>query len=117
MSFLLFISSGNDVTLKPEYDYVDPIIKQEVQHRGEAGNLYQYKWGSYQEFKFSIKYVNSSDRAIVNSWWASNAQLSWQPETGGTIYSVKLLNGSQPINSRVMPYDDQFAGVIMLGTY
>jgi len=117
MSWALFVDSSNSISFDPEWDLTEPGEKIESQHRAKSGNLYRYTWGSFDEFTFSMKFVSSSDAAIVNSWWTSNTELLFMDEATTQVYSVQLMNKKKPITKRIMPYDDQFQGKIKLGTY
>lgn len=117
MAYILFISSGTDVTIEPEFDFREAKRKQETRHRTQGGREYVYKWGNYTTWRFSVEYVNSSFRAIVNSWWDSNADLLFMHDTDLVVSSVRLLGTREPISGFVRPYDDLFKGTIELGTY
>ena len=64
-----------------------------------------------------IAFVDSSFKAVVNSWWNTNTDLLWMEEGGADVTSVHLTNKSQPIDGFVKPYNDLFKGKIELGTY
>ncbi len=115
--YRLFVDSSNGVDVYPEYDMTDASRKVEARHRTRAGAEYVYTFGEYTQIKFSVKYVNSSFRAIVNSWWASNTDLLWMEEGGTEVYSVRLMNKALPVGKVIKPYSDKFQGTIELGTY
>ena len=89
----------------------------ESEHRTRGGKLYRYKWGGYSQWQFSVSFVNSSDAAIVNSWWNTNTELLFMDENTTQVYSVLMMNGEAPLTSMVMPHMDQFKGTINLSTY
>ena len=115
--FRLFIDSDNGVDVNPLYDYVEVDKKVESRHRTRSGNEYAYKFGDYQHIKMSVTYVDSTFKAIVNSWWNSNADLLFMEEGGTEISSVHLINKELPIGKFMKPYTDQFGGKIELGSY
>lgn len=117
MSFRLFVDSDNGIDVYPEYNLKEDEKKVETRHRTRDGSEYVYKWGSFEQIKFSVMYVNSEFKSIVNSWWLSNTDLLWMEEGGADITSVHLINKSKPINQFVKPYDNLFKGTIELGTY
>jgi len=117
MPYALFVDSSNSISFDPEYDFKDEGEKIEDVHRVRSGEQYRYKWGSYDRFSFSVMYVNSSTKSIVNSWWLSNTDLLFMEEGGTDVFSVHLANGKKPIDAVIAPYDDTFKGKIELETY
>ena len=117
MTYLLFISSGIDVSLDPEFNFRDTEKKIETRHRTKSGREYVYKWGDYKKWSFGVTYVDSSFKAIVNSWWNTNTELLFMKQGETLVYSVRLMNNNSPINAFIKPYDDLFKGKIDLGTY
>ena len=115
--FRLFVDSNNGVDVEPEYNYMENDEKIENRHRTRSGAEYVYKWGSFKEWKFDIRWVNSSFRALVNSWWSTNTNLLWMEENGTEVFSVRIRNRSIPISKFEKPYTDTFLGTIELGTY
>lgn len=111
-------NSATRVSIQPEYDYKEEDKLVEVQHRTRDGSLYQYTWGSYVYKKFSLKWINSADASVINSWWKSKATLHFYEDTAPTaVETVMLLNKSKPIGKRIKPYSDKFAGTIELSTF
>lgn len=117
MAFRLFVDSSNGVTITPEFDFKDSASKVESRHRTRAGDEYVYRWGGFRTLKMKVKFVDSSFKAVVNSWWDSNADLLFMEEGGTDVTSVHITNKSQPIDGFVKPYNDLFQGTIDLGTY
>jgi hypothetical protein len=117
MSFRLFVDSSNGVTLDVEYDYADLRSKIENKHRTRDGSQYTYKWSAWDKLSFSIMYVNSSTKALVNSWWESNTDLLFKDENATEVFSVHLSNDSLPISKFVKPYTSLWKGVIELEGY
>lgn len=117
MSYLLFVSSGVEVSFEPEWDFerTDPKIENEFRTRG--GQRYVYKWAQYTKFKFGATFVSSSYAAIVNSWWSSNTKLLFMSTSETAVYSVQLGNNSRPFAKFQQPYDNLYQGVIELETY
>lgn len=117
MSFLLFPSSGNHVTLEPEWDFDRKDGKVENEHITRAGKRYVYRWGSYYKASFSLTFVNSSTAAIINSWWDSNTKLLFMESGATQIYSVMLVGKELPLGSFQKPYTNLFRGKIDLQGY
>lgn len=117
MSYLLFPSSGNHVTLEPEWDFDRNDKKIEDVHRTRAGREYRYKWSSYRVFKFGNTFVTSGVAAVVNSWWDSNTNLLFMKSGDTQVFSVRLVNKDLPFGRFQKPYDDLYQGNIELETY
>lgn len=117
MSWLLFPSSGNHITLEPEWNFKHDDKKEETIHRTRAGKRYVYKWGEYKGFKFDVEYVSSSTAAIVNSWWATNTKLMFMESGGTEVFSVIITNRELPIGKYIRPYQDRLKGTIDLEGY
>jgi len=115
--YRLFVDSNNGVDLYPEWDYEEGGQKIEDRHRTRSGAEYVYTWAEYDLIKFSVTYVSSSTKAVVNSWWSSNTDLLFMRQGDADVTSCRLLNKSKPIGKLVKPYADQFSGRIELGTY
>lgn len=116
MAFRLFVDSSTGVTVYPEWNFEQDTTKIEDEHRARSGARYVYKWGQYEKFKFSVSWVNSEFRSIVNSWWSTNTKLLFMEEGSTEVYSVQLV-GDLPVNEYMKPYRDQFGGVIELEGY
>lgn len=115
--FRLFVDSSNGVDIDPEYDLVFQDTKIEDRHRARSSDAYVYKWGEYKRIKFSVSYVDSSFKAIVNSYWSSNTNLLFMEVGASAVYSVRLMNKELPVGKYIKPYTDLFRGVIELEGY
>lgn len=117
MAWRLFVDSSNGVTIEPEYDFaqLDELILNA--HRARGGRNYRYKWGSFNKWKMSVRYVNSSFMSVVNSYWTSNTTLLFKSESLSAVYTVALINKSLPIANFEKPYIDLYKGIIELETY
>lgn len=110
------IGSGN-LTIIPEPDFERQDTKIQDEHRGRTGKRYVYKWGEYFMARFGLKFVNSMDASVINSWWSSNTKLLWLVGTGDQVESVQLLGDRVPLGEYSVPNLDYYEGVIELGTY
>jgi hypothetical protein len=115
MIFRLGINSATALTLEPEFDYTDSLTKLEQVHRLQNGDMYRYKTGAYDKFKFKLRFFPSSDAAIVNSWWESNTELSFFVDSD--VSSVMLTNKAKPIGQFQKPHTDLMTGTIELEGY
>jgi len=117
MSWALFVDSSNGVIMNPEYSFVEDVVKIENRFRSRDGSEYVYKWSDYDKWKIPVLYVNSSFKAVVNSWWRSNTDLLLKSESASAVYSVHLTNKGYPITQAVKPYDTLFKGIIEVEVY
>jgi hypothetical protein len=117
MSYLLFPSSGNHVTLEPDWDFERNDTQVNDAHVTRSGKRFVYKWGSYVRFTFSIDFVNSSTAAIINSWFITNTKLLFTSTSDTAVYSVILIGNDIPMSKFVKPYTDKFMGKIDLQGY
>ena len=114
---LYYINSADGVDLSPEWDFKEDSFKIESRHRTRDGSEFIYKWGSVTSAKMKVSFVDSSFKAVVNSWWESNADLSFAGIGESDVTSVHLTNKQIPVGGYVKPYLDLFKGKIELGTY
>lgn len=115
MTTFTLTDSTTLVTLYPEYDFTDAGTKIEESHRVRDGGEFKYKFGSYDKFTFGLRYVNSSDAYNINQWWNTNTALYFNND--GTIFNVRLANGTKPIGKYILPYTNLFEGTIELETF
>jgi len=107
------------VTLYPEYDLKLGEKQVRNEHRSRSGKLYLYKWSDYEHIEFSLNWLPSSDAALVNSWWDSNAELLFFVNSGTAtaVHSVMILNEDTPLQQFNQPYTDYYRGRILLEGY
>lgn len=105
------------VEVNPEYDFSEPDKKIESNHTSRNGKRFKYLWGETKNTKFSVSYVDSSFKTIVNSWWGANASLRYFDDVLSVTNSGWLMGDEKPVSQRIKPYDDLFAGVINLGSF
>ena len=117
MSYLLFPSSGNHVTLEPEWDYARKDAQTKNEHITRGGKRFVYKWGSYVRFSFGLTFINSSTAGLINSWWITNTKLLFMSTSETTVYSVMLIAADLPASNFQKPYTDKFTAVIELQGY
>jgi len=117
MSYLLFPSSGNHVTLEPEWNFDRKDAQVKNEHITRGGKRYVYKWGSYVKFGFGLTFINSSTAALINSWWITNTKLQFMSTSETAVYSVMLIASDLPMGSFQKPYTDKFKGTIDLQGY
>lgn len=118
MSFLLFATSGDHVTIDPHWDFdrKDAQIKNE--HITRSGKRYVYKWGSYCKFSFTVSFVNSRGASLINSWWITNTKLRFFDEADpASVFSVMIVASDLPMGKYQKPYTNLFTGKIELQGY
>ena len=117
--FELGISSADAVTLLPEWDYKKDNPKIESEIRAMSGRSYVYKWGDYEQFKFSCNYTPSSIAAVVNSWWDTNTELLFfiTSDSVTEVNSVRIVDKSRPFEEYQRPYTTKMRGTVTLETY
>lgn len=117
MSLLLFPSSGNHVTLEPNWDYDRKDAPIKTEHTARSGRYYVYKWGSYERFSFSVEFVSSANAAIINSWYMSNTKLLLMSNSDFVVHSVMIRGSDLPMGQFQKPYVEYFKGKLDLQTY
>lgn len=120
MNFLLGISSADAITVHPQHEkYRNSLKHERSESRGKTGKHFEYKWGSWRQFKMELKYLNTSDMSVIDSWWDSRAELLLfiESSTATEVHSVMVMNDETPLGSFVKPYDDLYQGTLELETY
>lgn len=119
-NFVLQVSSAAQVSVFPEFDFKEPDQKIETKIRARSSRHYAYKFSGFKAWDFSVKHVNSSFKAVVNSWWNTNTVLQFYEVQSGAAISdvstVRIMNSSKPISAPILPYSDLFQGEIRLET-
>lgn len=105
------------LTIIPEKNYERRDEKIQDDHRGRTGKRYVYKWGEYFHTRFGLKFVNSMDQSVINSWWNSNAKLLWIVDTGSEVESVQIIGDRIPIGQFATPLLSEYEGDLELSTY
>ncbi len=100
--------------MNPEWDLKMDDRKIATSNRSRNGVRYAYIFGSYARCEFTVQFVSSSDRCVVNSWWNANIRLSLYDFNGALVCSGALVNPTAPIDQFIQPYTDQFMGTIQL---
>lgn len=115
----LYASSviGNEVSICPDWNFSKEDEKVQHRHKAVSGIHEVYKYGDFDARKFDLRYVSSSDAAIINSWWHSNAELLFTNNGYSDVFSCMITNRNIPIGQVIKPYHDQFKGTIELGEY
>jgi hypothetical protein len=87
--------------------------------RAADGHLYGYEFGTYHKSSFPVQFMPSSDAAIVNSWWESQAKLLLFVTSGPVtaVHSCMIMGETCPMSQINKPYDDRFKGTIPLEGY
>jgi hypothetical protein len=119
LTFELGINSATAIQLYPEYDFKDATKIIESKHRTPTGRQYNYKWGNYERFEFSLNYVAEANASVVNSWWDSRTELLFfiTSDTNTDVYSVMIMNKDNPLLGFNKPYDVYRKGKLILESY
>ena len=119
LTFELGIDSSTAIELNVKYNTI--ISKQQMRsaHRTLSGNLYIYRWSNFIKHKINVDFMQSSNAAIINSWWETNTELLLFVTSDGTteVQSVMLLNKDFPMNKYVKPYNIYLSGKLQLESY
>ena len=114
MPFILQANSSNQLTVYPEFGYKFRQKKVEERKRTWSSDEFIYNYSAYKMFDVPVSFVNSSFKAVVNSWWGANTILQWY-EVGTTdVSTVRVVGNQTPIDQLIKPYDDLFKGTIKL---
>ena len=118
MSYLLFVTSGDHVSLEPEWNFDRKDTQVKNEHITRGGKRYVYKWGQYVKFTFGVTYVDSATASLINSWWITNTKLLFLSTSDTAhVFSVMLIANDFPIGQFQKPYMDKFKGTIDLQGY
>lgn len=118
MSYFIMVDSAHSIQVYPEIDsFKREDEKMETTHRTDGGREYRYSTGSFQSIKFDLKFISSSQQAIINSWWLTNTDLLFLDDVAGQVTSVHIVNKKKPIGKYSGIYTDQFEGSITLETF
>lgn len=82
-----------------------------------VGRVYKTGVGLQRIRVIDAKFVNSSDRAIINSWWSTNAKLIFTTNDAAHTTSCTIVNRTQPFGKIETPYALLFNGKIELQDY
>jgi len=119
MSNILMANSLSSVLVFPRYQgFLNSSQKVGSKYTTDTGAYFNYTWVIKERVKFTVSYVNSSFRSVVNDWWENNTDLIWIPTdvTSGS-FNVRLVNKTAPISKLSEPYDKRFEGIIELGSF
>lgn len=111
---------GSYINLFLTYDYNFTRTIDRVDMRTQGGALYTYLGSQrFRKFTLPLTWVNSSDRALVNSWWESGANLRFIEDSTytGSYYDVRITGNEEPFTKYKEPYFQvYFDGQIVLET-
>ena len=112
--------TGSYITIEPTYNYeqIETLDRKDL--RSKEGGLFTYLApGSFTKFKIPLSWVNSSDRALVNSWWRTGTNVEFVPDTAvsSTFFTCRVMDNKEPFRKFVEPYYQTFyQGKIILET-
>ena len=114
MSILLGVPNSSYIILDElagyGYDFSETLDKQDIRTRG--GSLFSYitPAGSFHRFKIPMRFVNSSDVSLINSWFTTATDLRFIEDNTFTTsyYTVRITGRVSPFTKFVQPYFRQF---------
>jgi len=117
--YYLGITSLDQIELFPDVNYTNGKIANIDEYRLNLGSFKNYKNFDYAHISFETDWINSSNAAIVNSWWDSQTMLKFFVVDSGsiTVNDVILTNNISPFAGFSPPYTELFKGVIQLEEY
>jgi len=112
-------TSQQAITLNLKYNSTFSKYQMRADHRTLSGKLYVYLWSNYIKHKINVTYMQTSQAAIVNSWWQTNTELLLfiTSDSNTEVQSVVLLNKEFPMTKFVKPYNTYMEGKLELESY
>ncbi|HNS91289.1 MAG TPA: hypothetical protein PKJ72_14725, partial [Deltaproteobacteria bacterium] len=119
VEFRLGPTSATSIVLYPDEGMELGKYLMHNTQRAADGHLYGYEFGTYHKSSIPVQFMPSSDAAIVNSWWESQAKLLLFVTSGPVtaVHSCMIMGETCPMSQISKPYDDRFKGVIPLEGY
>ena len=113
------IGLRNYIELPTTYEYsaTENLTRKDV--RTKAGNLYSYiEPGSFRRFTLPLVHVNSADRSLVNSWWATGSELRFVEDSTYpfSFSNVRIVGEREPLTKFMPPYSSEYEGELVLET-
>ena len=103
-------------TLHPEYSFQEQARTIRSQHRTLGGKLHTYTWDKYFAYQVPLRYLSDSYAALLNWWWENQFNLAFTLDTSDSESTLicRIVNETQPIGSRIRPYDNMWQGMVQL---
>lgn len=113
------IGVRNYIELPTTYEYsaAESLIRKDI--RTKAGNLYSYiEPYSFRRFTLPLVHVNSADRSLINSWWATGSELRFVEDSTYpfSFSNVRIVGNSEPLTKFMPPYNGEYEGELVLET-
>ena len=104
------------ITLHPEYSFVSKERVNKALNRTLGGNLHSYVWGKYFAYDVPLRFLSTSHTDLINWWWENQFNLLFTLDTSDTEsnFICRIVNETQPIESRIAPYPNQWQGLLQL---
>ena len=113
------INLRNYIELPVTYAYERAEVLTRHDARGAAGALQTYiEPNAYGRFTLPLVHVNSAERSLINSWWATGSVLrlvedatyphSWR--------AVRITGAEEPLTKFTRPYNNEYEGELVLET-
>lgn len=113
------VTEIDPITLYPEYDFLERGPLRAARHRTQGGVLHTYQWTRHFAYQVPLRFLSNSHADLINWWWVNGYPLAFTLDTSdqAALYTVKIVNETQPIGSKIKPYVyglDGWAGVLEL---
>jgi len=107
------------ITLHPDHAFVERQRLLKADFRSREGTLYTARWGSHGAWTLPLRFLTGSHANLINWWWENQFNLALTLDTSDSesIRTVRIVNETQPIGSKIRPYPyagDGWQGVLEL---
>jgi len=104
--------------LYPDRSLVDNREITVSRHSTLGGREASYKWGEWNGWQVSLKFLPASEANLLDIWWRDNRPLLWVPDTSDStqMHIVQMVNAVSPVTTLQRPYQDLKNVSLMLET-
>lgn len=96
------------ITINPSYgaELTETMVNRQDLRTKEAALFTYIENGRFNEFRFPLTWVTSSERSLVNSWWvtALNLELQLDSDFPSSKFDVRIMGGEEPFQRHHRPY-------------
>ena len=110
------LTTVDELALQPEWTFRERAQLIRTQHRTRTGELHDFVWEKYFAYSVPLQFLSDSHAPLLNWWWENQFNLLFTLDTSDSesLYVVRIVNGSQPIDRRMRPYADRWRGTLRL---
>lgn len=104
------------ITLHPDRDVTRAPQQIRSDAYGLGGTVLSYRWGEEHRFTLQVRYMPSSEKDLINRWWANGFPLLFTFDGSDTSQTfVTVLEGiGAPFTHLMRPYPDLWEGTLRL---